>query len=209
MKIAVIMLAAGNSRRFGSNKLMYKVEGKPMYQRILEQLLEVQKKAASLCPYNSCSRKSYEEKTEAAFSVTVVTQYEEIEAAAQSLGMRVLRNPHPEEGISSSIKIGLGANQDADAFLFTVSDQPWLRAETILGLIECYMHSSKGIACVSHNGKTGNPCMFSSGYFSELLRLTGDVGGKRIISANPGDTAILEVPDGRELTDVDVRGHSI
>lgn len=190
MKIALIMLAAGNSRRFGSNKLLYMVEGKPMYRRILEQLLEVQK---------------YEEKTEAAFPVTVVTQYEEIEEAAHSLGIQVLRNPHPEEGISSSIKIGLRANQDADACLFTVSDQPWLRAETILRLIEHYMHSSKGIACVSHNGKTGNPCIFSSEYFSDLLKLTGDVGGKRIISANPGDTAILEVPDVRELTDVDVQ----
>ena len=41
MKIALIMLAAGNSRRFGSNKLLYEIEGKPMYQHILEKLMKV------------------------------------------------------------------------------------------------------------------------------------------------------------------------
>lgn len=35
VKLALIMLAAGNSRRFGSNKLMYEVDGVPMYQRTL------------------------------------------------------------------------------------------------------------------------------------------------------------------------------
>ena len=42
MKIALIMLAAGNSRRFGSNKLLYEIEGKPMYRHILEKLMIVQ-----------------------------------------------------------------------------------------------------------------------------------------------------------------------
>ena len=39
MKIALIMLAAGNSRRFGRNKLLYEIEGKPMYRHILEKLM--------------------------------------------------------------------------------------------------------------------------------------------------------------------------
>ena len=41
MKIALIMLAAGNSRRFGSNKLLYEIDGKPMYRHILEKLMIV------------------------------------------------------------------------------------------------------------------------------------------------------------------------
>ena len=55
--------------------------------------------------------------------ITVVTQYEEIAKTAQAQGIQVLFNPHPELGISSSIKIGLNANTDADAQLFTVSDR--------------------------------------------------------------------------------------
>lgn len=67
--------------------------------------------------------------------ITVVTQYEEIEQAARSLGVNVYINPHPDEGISSSLKIGLKANLDVDACLFTVSDQPWLTIATIRQLI--------------------------------------------------------------------------
>ena len=41
MKIAFVMLAAGNSRRFGSNKLFYELDGKPMYRHLLERLIEI------------------------------------------------------------------------------------------------------------------------------------------------------------------------
>ena len=53
------MLAAGNSRRFGSNKLLYEIEGKPMYLLTLEKL----KKASETIPESE---------------IIVVTQYEEI-----------------------------------------------------------------------------------------------------------------------------------
>ena len=43
MKIGIIMLAAGNSRRFGSNKLLYEIQGKPMFCYILDTLYDVQK----------------------------------------------------------------------------------------------------------------------------------------------------------------------
>lgn len=77
MKIAFIMLAAGNSRRFGSNKLLYEIDGKPMYQHILEKLMTVANTPES---------------------ITVVTQYEEIEQKARTLGTKVYINPHPDEG---------------------------------------------------------------------------------------------------------------
>ena len=41
MDIDLILLAAGNSRRFGSNKLLYEVDGKPMYAHMLEKLLSI------------------------------------------------------------------------------------------------------------------------------------------------------------------------
>ena len=44
MKIAMIMLAAGNSRRFGANKLLYEIDGIPMYRHVLEQLDDTKKK---------------------------------------------------------------------------------------------------------------------------------------------------------------------
>ena len=190
MKIALIMLAAGNSRRFGSNKLLYEIDGKPMYRHILEKLMIVAE---------------WLEETECYKRITVVTQYEEIEQAARSLGVNVYINPHPDEGISSSLKIGLKANLDVDACLFTVSDQPWLTTATIRQLITLLKTSGKGIACVSCEGKLGNPCIFTKKYYDSLLSINGDKGGKDVITAHRDDTAVLKVNDVKELTDMDVK----
>ena len=96
MKLGLIMLAAGNSRRFGSNKLLYGIDGMPMYRHILLELKKV--KAALEEQGHRCE-------------ITVVTQYEEIAQEAEKLGARFLYNLHPDEGISSSLKIGLRVNR--------------------------------------------------------------------------------------------------
>ena len=83
MKLGLIMLAAGNSRRFGSNKLLYGIDGMPMYRHILLELKKV--KAALEEQGHRCE-------------ITVVTQYEEIAQEAEKLGTRFLYNLHPDEG---------------------------------------------------------------------------------------------------------------
>lgn len=238
MNIALVMLAAGNSRRFGSNKLLYEIDGKPMYRHILEKLMVVAEQLEEMEAVGKpeyCERpeqwkkqdeEEYKEKdtecnrviapldeikskllkqNDCYKKITVVTQYEEIEQAVRSLGANVYINPHPDEGISSSLKIGLKANLDADACLFTVSDQPWLTTATIHQLITLLKTSRKGIACVSCEGKLGNPCIFTKKYYDALLSITGDKGGKSVITAHRDDTAVLKVNDMKELTDMDVK----
>lgn len=209
MRIALIMLAAGNSRRFGGNKLLYEIDGNPMYRYILERLIAVaravgQGKEVSSCVLETGSLKNIKQE----MTVTVVTQYEEIEEEARALGVPVYINPHPDEGISSSLKIGLKANLDADACLFTVSDQPWLTAGTIRQLITLLETTGKGIACVSSEGRLGNPCIFTKKYYDQLLSITGDRGGKSVITAHRDDTAVLKVEEGKELTDIDVKAEA-
>ena len=186
---ALIMLAAGNSRRFGANKLLYEIEGSPMYQRTLSCLFkaqkEVLKKTGIFCP------------------VTVVTQYKEVGETAEKMGAKVCYNPHPEEGISSSLKIGLKENKEADACLFTVADQPWLTWESVMGLLEVFWESEKGMACMQNGEKKGNPCIFSRKYYEKLFSLTGDVGGKQILNAHPTDIVVYQTKGERELEDID------
>lgn len=184
-KIALIMLAAGNSRRFGSNKLLYEIDGTPMYLRTLKKL---QKAASEL---GNCK-------------IIVVTQYEEIVSKAKELGIEVRMNSQPERGISSSMQIGLSAAERSAACLFTVSDQPWLTAETIIDLVHKFQSEQKGMACTVLGEKTGNPCIFSQKYYQELMEITGDKGGKQIIKKYPEDVAYLIVDDARELQDIDM-----
>ncbi len=87
-------------------------------------------------------------------------------------------NPHPEEGISSSLKIGLKENKETDACLFTVSDQPWLTWESVRGLLEIFWESEKGMACMQNGEKKGNPCVFSKKYYKELFFSDGRCGRK-------------------------------
>lgn len=180
-EIAVILLAAGNSHRFGQeNKLLHEIKGKPMFLHTLEKLSAL-----------GCG------------SVTVVTQYQEIEELARRAGARVYYNPHPDEGIASSLKIGVKANMEAGAWLFTVGDQPYLSLDTLEGLIAAFFEQGKGIGAVSFAGKIMNPCIFSRKYREELLQLTGDTGGKHVIVNHRDDTALYEIFDEREVTDID------
>ena len=105
--------------RFGSNKLLYEIEGKPMYLLTLEKL----KKASEKIPESE---------------IIVVTQYEEIVKKAGEMKIPVFINPRPEDGISLSMQIGLMSVRDTDACLFTVSDQPWLEADTVVALTELF-----------------------------------------------------------------------
>ena len=179
MKIAMIMLAAGNSRRFGANKLLYEIDGIPMYRHVLEQLDDTKKKIeniyseySDIVQLNNLYRNNITAKI--ICDIIVITQYDAIAEAVKTKEIQVLYNPHPEDGISSSVKIGLNASLDADAVLFTVSDQPWLTSETICELIHVFLNTSKGIACISYQGKMGNPCNFDRKYYNELLSLEGD-----------------------------------
>lgn len=59
------------------------------------------------------------------------------------------------------------------------------------------------MACTILNNKTGNPCIFSRKYYQELMKITGDKGGKQIINRHPDDVVYLEIKDARELVDID------
>lgn len=195
--LTIIILAAGNSTRFGSNKLFYPVDGVPMYQSAIQKVLQVQRAL-----YRRVS------------SVIVVTQYSNIKKEAEIMGAKVIWNSHPEEGIASSMKLGLLAAikeqsggrsdlQKRDACLFMVADQPWITVKTITKLIQLYENSQKGMAAAAVKGAPGNPCIFSRKYYPELLALTGDMGGKKVLKRHMEDVGLLEIQNKKELTDVD------
>ena len=147
-------MAAGDARRFGENKLAMEVGGRTLVRRALEAV-----------------------PGEAFRTVAVVTQYPEVEALAEGFGFLPVRNPHPDWGISHTIRLGLEALGEVDAALFLVSDQP-------------------------HDGVRGNPCIFPRQYFPELLELREDHGGSSVIRRHEKDLLLFEAP-ACELEDID------
>ena len=68
--------------------------------------------------------------------------------------------------------------------------------------MDVFLRDGKGIACVEHDGRPGIPVFFEK-YYEELMKLSGDVGGKRVVVAHREDVAVMKVEDGREMVDVD------
>ena len=193
MKIAIVILAAGKSRRFGKNKLLYPIEGIPMYKRTLSTFGSI------INEFKRQKKSGYE-----ISDFFVVTRFDMVEEACGFYGATAIRNEEPEKGITYSLLLGLLKAEKADACLFAVCDQPWLKKESIMELLDIYAAGGKGIACMSWNGVYGNPCIFSKKYYPELSALTGDVGGKRVLMAHQEDLAVYMLSDRKELEDVDV-----
>lgn len=181
MRIGCVVMAAGDARRFGENKLAAVFDGKPLILRALEAV-----------PAEEFS------------AVAVVTQYPEVEALAERFGFILVRNPHPDWGISHTIRLGLEALGDCEAAMFQVSDQPLLRRETVKAETEFFRRHPDKLVGLSHNSVRGNPCIFPAAYFPELLELTEDHGGSSIIRRHEEDLLLFEAPE-RELADADTR----
>ena len=178
-EIAVILEAAGNSTRFGSNKLLHIMgDGRPMIASIFDAVrpLDVYKKI-------------------------LVTQYDEVAVLAGDL--EIVMNDRPDLGISRSMQLGLTAAGDSDAYMFCVCDQPGLKTATLERMIEAYKKGTAGIVSLAWQGKMCNPKIFSSRYREELMKLSGDTGGRQILAAHKDDILIVEAESEDEVKDID------
>jgi molybdenum cofactor cytidylyltransferase len=190
MKIEIIYLAAGNSRRFGSNKLCYELNNRPMYQYGLETLENVLEKV---------------EET----SLTVVTEFPEIREYVMQMKkhwkdrVRMVGSPNRKMGISYSIQAGLETCR-ADYYLFCVADQPWILADTIVELITKTLEGNYIGGYVEWNGISGNPVIFSNELREELLALQGDTGGKKILKCRE-NVCTVQAKGQREVKDIDTK----
>lgn len=185
-KIALVLLATGDSRRFSGNKLLAKLGGKPMYRHLADEIERL-----SGDPF---------------YRKLVVSQYDQILHDLYRLGFEPVENRESALGISHSIHLALEhLDGTEDAVCFAVCDQPYLRGETILDMIAGWKKSGKGLACLSSGGVDGNPALFARRYIPELLALSGDRGGRGVIRSHPEDLYRHEVRNPDELNDIDTR----
>ena len=190
MKIALVLTAAGSSKRFGSDKLAYPIDGKPMLLHALEL---------------------YSRLSDRFVSRTVVLKAGTVErrAAAERMEYRVAENPDPERGMASSVVIGTEDAQrfDPDGILYAVGDQPRVSETTVNALLNAFSEDPSRIVAPIANGRRGNPVLFPKDLIPELLTISGDVGGSQVIAKHPERLVTVEVP-AEELYDVDTRAAS-
>lgn len=184
-KYAVIILAAGRSVRFGENKLLAVVSGKPLYQHTLDRMRAFQ-----------------------AYPQYLVTGYDVIAGAAEKQGIKTISNTEPERGISHSIIMGLEEclkqNPDIQGVLFSVCDQPNLKTATIQRILNAAGMYKGQIICAGNPGRPGNPVLWDRAFFDSLRHLSGDNGGRRILSGLRESVRYVEAQP-EELKDIDQR----
>lgn len=191
MKVHFIYLAAGNSRRFGSNKLLYEFHGQPLYQYGLQQLLEL------LSTHDN-------------YTLDVVTQYDEIKIYVESI-LPFFTHLHCHQcsqshlGISYSIQTGIKhyIHEEDTYYLFLVADQPYIQALTLQTMIEQVIEQKPLVASLRYHHQIGNPTMFHSSLFDELMSLQKDEGGRQIIRKYQSQCLYISAKYKEELIDFD------
>jgi molybdenum cofactor cytidylyltransferase len=183
-RIAAIVLAAGQSRRMGRNKLLIELDGAALVERAVDAAL-----------------------ASAADPVIVVLGHQAAEIAARLGDRRIVTvvNPDYAQGLSTSLKRGLAAvPETADGAVVCLADMPGIGRELIDRLIAAFNPvEGREIIVPVHQGKRGNPVLWSRRFFPELQTVTGDTGAKHIVGAYPEYLTEIEASDDGVLIDLD------
>jgi molybdenum cofactor cytidylyltransferase len=182
--IGLMILAAGASTRMGTPKQLLLYQGRSLICHITEVAL------ASVCQ---------------PIAVVLGANANRIKPEVSSLPVQIVENHQWEEGMSSSIRVGLEAllamNQNLEAVAIALCDQPFVSSQTLNQLVEAYHFTGKPIIASEYAGTLGVPVLFSHTLFSELMSLKSTEGAKQVIRKHIHDVFTVPFPEG--VIDID------
>ncbi|MDH5182584.1 MAG: nucleotidyltransferase family protein [Gammaproteobacteria bacterium] len=176
-----ILLAAGHSSRYGSNKLLESLEGgMPV---ALVSALKLKENVDRLL-------------------VVIKPEDEELKALFDKLEIETLICDRSSLGIGESIACAVRASHDASAWIIALADMPYIQSETIATLVNM-MRVGAAISAPMLKGRHGHPVGFKQTFLDELIQLTGDEGARSIIAAHKQDFAGFACQDKGIHRDID------
>ncbi|MEO8623415.1 MAG: nucleotidyltransferase family protein [bacterium] len=171
--IAGLLLAAGRSKRFGADKLCAKLNGKAV----------IRWSAGALAPLEC-------------LYVVMPPGADAVVQALSRLDVRFVVNLGRDEGMSSSIRVGIAALPDAvEAVVIALADQP-LAAESVTRAL-CDRWNMGGVAAVApmYSDGRGHPVLFGRECFDALRALRGDVGARAVLESLGERVALVEMAE--------------
>ncbi|HUI10787.1 MAG TPA: nucleotidyltransferase family protein [Bacteroidota bacterium] len=181
MNAALVILAAGDSRRLGTPKQLVRIAGRTLLRH------------AALEACASTARDVI---------VVLGSEAPRMREELRGLRSRVVENSAWREGIASSIHAGCDAvDASADGVLIALCDQPHISAAHIDALIRAGESSPASAVASFYGGSPGVPAWFPRALFGDLLALRGDRGAKQVLAAPGGRLVTIAWPAG--LLDID------
>ena len=179
--ICAIVLAAGLSRRMGTQKLLLHFGGQTMIAHVVDRI------CASVVDH---------------VFVVVGPDGEEVARAVSDRPVTVVVNPQAASEMLDSVRCGLRALlEGCEAVLVALGDQPSITAELIDAMVAVY--ASGRIVVPTHAGRRGHPLLLSSQYRHEILNSFGNTGLRGLLQAHPEAVFEFPVSDPMVLSDVD------
>jgi molybdenum cofactor cytidylyltransferase len=121
-------------------------------------------------------------------------------------GLKVIVNEAYSEGMASSLREGLAAlDQEIDAALIVLADQPFIRPATCGEIVDRYRCSEAQIVVPTYRGFRGNPVLVDRSVFHEIMSLRGDIGCRAIFGSHSEGIVKVDVEDVGILLDIDDR----
>ena len=178
MRVGGVVLAAGSGSRFGGHKLAAPLDGKPVLRHVLDAGF-----AACLDP------------------LVVVVPPDDRLAGVPLEPAGVVVNPHPDEGLSSSVRLGLRALDAAsdrpslDAAVILPGDQPRVRPEVIRALVDAAAAApEQPFVAARHGGdRAPNPVLVRHAVWRLADELAGDRGFGPLLASRPELVRWLDV----------------
>ncbi len=186
MKIRGILLAAGYSKRFGSNKLLQALPpggpdaGVPIALASAKHLLEILPDSIAV----------------------VRPRAQKLAALLRDAGCNTVVCRNAAEGMGTSLAAGVRAAEDAEGWVVALADMPFIRPETIRAVVSA-VKSGATIAAPSYRGQRGHPVGFGKACLEELSALAGDNGARELLSRHADALALRETDDPGVLRDID------
>jgi molybdenum cofactor cytidylyltransferase len=179
--VAGILLASGASTRFGGDKLLAELDGRPIVRWSAEALVGAVDELV----------------------VVVRDDAAGIRAALDGLPIRFAINHDAERGMSTAIRAGITAMPAAaEAVIIALGDQPLLDARVVERLITRWRTSGMCAVQPCYEDGRGHPVLFDASLFAALCALEGDVGARAVLDA-AGDALDLLPVEGPRPVDVD------
>jgi molybdenum cofactor cytidylyltransferase len=169
-RIGAVILAAGESRRFGGPKQLAMLDGKSLLEHVLELAL-----AAELSPV-----------------VAVVPAWLTPPASLANPALRWIPNPNVELGMSHSLRLGFAALPvEVEAAIILLGDQPRVPLADLRALMAA--RGRQPIIGLQAGGRIGPPVLVERSQFLIVEEARGDVGLREVLGLHPEWVAAVEV----------------